>query len=264
MNFSKRLSNSILTSTGFVLLLWCIQSAEILFSLDMHMFAVYPQRLSGTLGILTAPLIHGSLQHLFSNSLPLLILLTALIYGYPKTRYKVLVSVWILSGVGVWLFARESYHLGASGMTHGIFFYLLVVGILRRDKSSIGIMMIAFFMYGGMTMSIFPREPGISFEYHLFGGISGALAALMWFRLDPKPEVKRYPWERESTDIDDPIIQDQWRDNVEQLHSEDHELPKHGFSSQVEQTTRPEKVEQVEKPTEHPQRKKIISISRRD
>ncbi|QHJ10169.1 hypothetical protein FX988_00381 [Paraglaciecola mesophila] len=205
------------------------------------MFAVYPQRLSGALGVITAPLIHGSLQHLFSNSLPLLILLTALIYGYPKTRYKVLASVWILSGIGVWLFARESYHLGASGMTHGIFFYLLVVGILRRDKSSIGIMMIAFFMYGGMTMSIFPREPGISFEYHLFGGISGALAALMWFRLDPKPQVKRYTWERDGSDMDDPIIQDQWRDDVEQSRQFESELTRHTFSIDVDGTTEVEK-----------------------
>lgn len=210
MNFSKRLSNSILASTAFVLTLWCIKSAEILFSIDMHMFAVYPQTLNGSLGIITAPLIHGSLEHIFSNSLPLLVLLTALFYGYPKTRTRVLISVWLLSGVGVWFFARDAYHLGASGVTHGIFFYLLVVGILRRDKSSVAIMMIAFFMYGGMTMSIFPREPDISFEYHLFGGLAGAFAGLLWNRLDPKPAVKRYPWEH-SSDEEDPIIKDEWR-----------------------------------------------------
>ena len=210
MNLSKRLSNSILASTVFVLILWCIKSAEILFSIDMHMFAVYPQTLNGSVGVITAPLIHGSLEHIFSNSLPLLVLLTALFYGYPKTRTRVLISVWLLSGVGVWLFARDAYHLGASGVTHGIFFYLLVVGILRRDKSSIGIMMIAFFMYGGMTMSIFPREPDISFEYHLFGGIGGAFAGLLWHKLDPKPTVKRYPWER-TNDEEDPIIKDEWR-----------------------------------------------------
>ena len=180
MNFSKRLSNSILASSAFVVLLWCIKSAEILFSMDLHMFAVYPQKLSGALGIVTAPLIHGSLEHIFSNSL--------------------------------WFFARDAYHLGASGISHGIFFYLLVVGILRRDKSSVAIMMIAFFMYGGMTMSIFPREPGISFEYHLFGGISGALVALFWYRLDPKQQDKPYPWEQDARDIDDPIIGDEWRD----------------------------------------------------
>ncbi|WP_339769053.1 rhomboid family intramembrane serine protease [uncultured Paraglaciecola sp.] len=212
MNFSKRLSNSILASSAFVVLLWCIKSAEILFSMDLHMFAVYPQKLSGALGIVTAPLIHGSLEHIYSNTLPLLVLLTALLYGYPRSRMRVLLSVWLMSGLGVWFFARDAYHLGASGISHGIFFYLLVVGILRRDKSSVAIMMIAFFMYGGMTMSIFPREPGISFEYHLFGGISGALVALFWYRLDPKQQDKPYPWEQDARDIDDPIIGDEWRD----------------------------------------------------
>ena len=212
MNFSKRLSNSILASSAFVVLLWCIKSAEILFSLDLHMFTIYPHKLSGALGIVTAPLIHGSLEHIYSNSLPLLVLLTALLYGYPRSRLRVLLSVWLLSGLGVWIFARDAYHLGVSGITHGIFFYLLVVGILRRDKSSVAIMMIAFFMYGGMTMSIFPREPGISFEYHLFGGISGALVALFWYRLDPKQQDKPYSWEQDAREVDDPIIGDEWRD----------------------------------------------------
>ncbi|GAC32021.1 rhomboid family intramembrane serine protease [Paraglaciecola polaris] len=222
MNLSKRLSNSILASITFVLLLWCIKSAEILFSLDLHMFAVYPHSRAGVLGIITAPLVHGSLEHIFSNSLPLLVLLTALLYGYPRSRIRVLVSVWLMSGLGVWLFARDAYHLGASGITHGIFFYLLVVGILRRDKSSVAIMMIAFFMYGGMTMSIFPREPGISFEYHLFGGINGALVALVWFRMDPKPQIKTYPWEHQSSEIDDPIIGDAWRIDNAQAGSDEH------------------------------------------
>jgi membrane associated rhomboid family serine protease len=76
-------------------------------------------------------------------------------------------------------------------VTHGLFFFLFVASIFRRDKSSVAIMMIAFLLYGGMTMTIFPREEGISFEYHFFGALAGVIAAIIWRDSDPKPVVKR-------------------------------------------------------------------------
>lgn len=191
-------------------ILWCIKSYELMFHVDLAWLGVYPQSLKGILGIITAPLIHGSLEHIFNNTLPLLILGSILLYGYPKSRWRVLGLIWLLSGIGVWLFARDSYHIGASGLTHGIFFYLFVVSIFRRDKSSVAIMMVAFFMYGGMTMTIFPREEGISFEYHLFGAIAGTLAAFLWRKLDPKPIEKKYAWDNQSNEVD-PIIGDDWQ-----------------------------------------------------
>jgi membrane associated rhomboid family serine protease len=204
------LKNSILITAFTVGIIWCIKSAEYIFHFNLSWLGVYPQTLKGTIGILTAPLIHGSLEHIFNNTLPMLILGTLLLYGYPKSRWRVLATVWILSGVGVWIFARESYHIGASGLTHGLFFYLLVVSMFRRDKRSVAIMMTAFFMYGGMTMTIFPREEGISFEYHFFGALAGAFCAVLWHSLDPKPALKQYEWEAK-VDEDDPIIGDDWK-----------------------------------------------------
>ena len=43
------------------------------------------------------------------------------------------------SGLGVWLFARESFHFGASGLTHGLMFFIFVSGILRHDRLSIAL-----------------------------------------------------------------------------------------------------------------------------
>lgn len=206
------LPNSILLSTAFLALIWCIKSAEIMFHLDLGWMGVTPLTVHGLIGILTAPLVHGSLEHIFNNTLPLLILGSVLIYGYPKSRWRVVMLVWFVSGVGVWLFARPAIHLGASGLSHGIFFFLLLVSILRRDKSSIAIMMIAFFMYGGMSMTIFPREQGVSYEYHFFGALGGVLSALLWYKSDPKPVEKKYAWEGEKDfDENDPVIGEQWQ-----------------------------------------------------
>ena len=167
-----------------------------------------PLQASGILGILTAPLVHGSLEHIFNNTFAILILASVLYYGYPKSWFKVLSLVWLLSGVGVWLFARQANHIGASGVTHGLFFFLFIASIFRRDKSSVAIMMIAFLLYGGMTMTIFPREEGISFEYHFFGALAGVIAALIWRDSDPKPVEKRYEWENNSSEEDFDIGQE--------------------------------------------------------
>jgi hypothetical protein len=74
-------------------------------------------------------------------------------------------------------------------------------------------MMIAFLLYGGMTMTIFPREEGISFEYHFFGALAGVIAALIWRNSDPKPVVKRYEWEQDSSE-DEIDIGDEWQVDV--------------------------------------------------
>ena len=123
---------------------------------------------------------------------------------------KLLSLVYIVSGFGVWIFARQANHIGASGITHGLFFLLFVASILRRDKSSVACIMIAFLLYGGMTMTIFPREEGISVEYHFFGALAGVIADLIWRNSDPKPAVKRYEWEQNSSE-DDIDIGDEWQ-----------------------------------------------------
>ncbi len=170
MKTDNVLRNSILTATAFVVLIWWLKICEVTFGWSFHGLGIYPLNPNGLIGIITAPLIHGSWGHIAGNTLALLLLVSILLYGYPKSRWWTLSIIWLTSGIGVWLFASETYHFGASGLTHGMFFYLFVNGILRRDKRSIVLLMVAFFMYGGMLLTIFPREPGISYEYHFFGG----------------------------------------------------------------------------------------------
>ncbi len=209
------LRDSILIATSFAALIWALKFFEFAVGVDFYNLGVLPRTQSGLLGILTAPLIHGSWKHLIGNTFPLILLGSMLIYGYPKSRFWALAGIWLLSGAGVWLFARSSYHLGASGITHGIFFYLFVGGILRRDRRSAALLMVAFYMYGGMLLSILPGDLGVSFESHFFGAASGAILAYVFRNRDPKPVRKRYAWERGADEVEDleedPIIGDQWR-----------------------------------------------------
>jgi membrane associated rhomboid family serine protease len=210
------LLDSILIAASFAALIWGLKFLEFVLDVNLYNLGVYPRTQSGLLGIVTAPLIHGSWEHVIGNTLPMVLLGSMLIYGYPRSRYWALAGIWLLSGTGVWLFARSSYHFGASGLTHGIFFYLFVGGILRRDRRSAALLMVAFYMYGGMLLTILPHDPGVSFESHFFGAASGAICAYVFRNWDPKLMRKRYAWERytEEDDYmeeDDPVIGDQWR-----------------------------------------------------
>ena len=189
---------AVLPVLACVLLLWLIEAFDRGLHLSLERLGVYPRTAAGLAGVLFAPLIHGSWSHLLSNSFALLILGTGLRYGYPRAAGPVLVLVYLLSGLGVWCLGRESYHIGASGLTHGMMFFIFTTGILRRDRLSIALSLIAFFLYGGMIWSIFPQEPGISFETHFFGAASGVLAAFLFRRLDPLPPEKHYDWEDET------------------------------------------------------------------
>jgi hypothetical protein len=76
-------------------------------------------------------------------------------------------------------------------------FLVFVLGLLRRDRAAIAAGMIAFLFYGGMVMTVFPREAGVSWESHLGGALGGILAALLLRRSDPVPPRRRYSWELE-------------------------------------------------------------------
>jgi membrane associated rhomboid family serine protease len=184
----------------FILLLWLVVALGLVLHLPLIQLGIYPRTATGLAGVLFAPLIHGSWSHLLSNSFALLILGTALRYGYPRAAGPVVILVYLLSGLGVWCLGRGSYHIGASGLTHGMMFFIFTTGILRRDRLSIALSLIAFFLYGGMIWSIFPQEQDISFESHFFGAASGVLAAFLFRRLDPLPPEKHYDWEDEAQD----------------------------------------------------------------
>jgi membrane associated rhomboid family serine protease len=200
MDSDPRLRNSAIQVLSFVGVLWFIKAWEWLAESPLVTLGVYPLETRHLTGILFGPLVHGSFEHIVANTLGLLVLGTALVYGYPRSRWRVLAVVWLLSGLGVWLFGRPSFHIGASGLTHGLFFFLLVVSVLRRDRRSIALMMMVSLLFGGMFWGVLPSEPHVSFEYHLFGGVAGVLAAFLFQRMDPKPEQQRYDWEGEDDD----------------------------------------------------------------
>lgn len=197
----RRLVSALKASILFVLLLMIVFGLQGLG--DHRLFAVSPWSLQGLLGVLTAPLLHGSPAHILANSGALLILGTLGLAAYPRATVRALPLMWLGSGLGAWLLGDAgSYHLGASGLTHGLMFLVFVLGLLRRDRPSIAAGMIAFFFYGGMLLTVLPQEPGVSWQSHLGGAIGGIVAAFLFRHLDPIPPRRKYSWELEEEEAE--------------------------------------------------------------
>ncbi|MBX3690169.1 rhomboid family intramembrane serine protease [Dokdonella sp.] len=180
--------------------LWLAWLAAWLLGWRLDDLGITPRQPAGLIGILTAPLAHASFAHLVSNTLPIALLTTLTLYNYPRGARLALPLIWLLSGLGVWLFARDSVHVGASGVANGLMLFLFIAGLLRRDRLAVVTALVVFFLYGGMLASVLPTEQHISFEYHLAGAIAGVISAIAFFRRDPLPPRKRYSWEDEPED----------------------------------------------------------------
>ena len=200
---SRRLRSAFAIVMSFVLLLWAIKFTEYFAGTDFIQLGIYPRHAIGLIGIICAPLIHSSFAHLFANTLPIILIGTLLLYGYPRAARVLLPVVYVGSGICVWLFARESYHIGASGLAFGMLFYVFTVGVLRWDRRAIAISLIVFFLYGGMLLGILPTNQEISFESHLSGALIGVILAFRLRWHDPAAPRKQYSWEQEEEEGDD-------------------------------------------------------------
>jgi len=181
-------------SFGFVVLLWLVHFLNWAFDVDPWPFGVQPRELAGLPGIVLAPLVHSNFAHLAANSLPVLVLGTAMLYLYPGSALRALPAIYLGPGIVVWGFGRASVHLGASGLIYGLAAYIFVAGLLRRDRRAIGASLVVAFMYGSLLLGFLPLPPEISWETHLSAAVIGVAAALWLRRYDVVPR-KRYAWE---------------------------------------------------------------------
>ncbi|WP_339701696.1 rhomboid family intramembrane serine protease [uncultured Marixanthomonas sp.] len=179
----------------FVLTIWVVYWAEIRFGWRFTTYGIYPQRIEGLRGVLFGPFIHGGLQHLFNNSVPLFVLTASLFYFYRKMKWSVLLGGLLLTGLLTWFIGRPSYHIGASGIVYLLASFLFFRGVFSKKYQLIALSLVVVFLYGSLLWYVFPIDTKISWEGHLSGFLVGLVFAF-FFKEDKIPE-KKYDWQRD-------------------------------------------------------------------
>jgi membrane associated rhomboid family serine protease len=163
---------------GSIALTWGVSAVNgLVFAGSLNAWGILPRTARGLVGIPLSPLLHGGIFHLLSNSVGLLLLGGLVILREERHFWFVTVAAALLGGLGVWAFGRPVVHIGISGVIFGYLGYLLLTGWFERRFGSIVLSIVAFLLWAPMLLGMLPVQIGVSWESHVFGFVSGVLAA---------------------------------------------------------------------------------------
>ncbi len=201
--------------------------------------AIIPLSPDGLKGVLFSPLLHADIDHLISNSLPILGLTFLLFLFYPFIARKVFILGWILTSFLVWLLPpidletgqyQYTCVIGASGVVYVLAFFLFFSGVFRWNMKLLTVSMLVALYYGSLIWGIFPEEffnkleepSKISWQSHLSGALIGTIMAFL-FRKIGEERKKKFIWEYPNyySEKDDKL----WQEYKEKHPEDFQELP---------------------------------------
>ena len=201
----RKFFGSLIIPLLIVAVMWLVKIIEVSLGIDLSRYGIMPHSAKGLIGILTLPFLHGSWEHLLSNTVPILVLGTALYYCYPSLANRVLLITYLASGLITWCIGdSDSVHIGASALVYGLNLFLIFSGFIRGNRMLIVISLIMVFLYGSFIWGMIPSlavPQNISWEGHLSGAIIGVLLAFFLRKEGPQKEV--HYWDDEDEDDDD-------------------------------------------------------------
>ena len=197
LNDGLEFVNKIRLPLLILMMLWMVKIFEVVSGVRLYFLGIYPREWSGMPGIFTSPFIHSTWGHLASNTLPLLVLMSIVVIFYSKVFTQSLITIMLGEGIMVWLFARPSYHIGASGVVYGLIAFVFWTGIFKKNAKSVVLSLIVLTMYAGSVVSVFPgADKNISWESHLFGALVGLVVSFVFKNVieDDEKQYQDSPW----------------------------------------------------------------------
>jgi membrane associated rhomboid family serine protease len=190
----------VLDSAIYPLLLVMAMWVTFLFNLNYHwqleLFGLQPHNLKGLRGIIFMPFLHENFEHLFSNTIPLLVAGSFLFYYFKNWTWFITAAIWFLGGLILWFIGENSTnHIGASGLVYGWVFFLLISGIIRGHRHLAAVALLMVFLYGSLVWGMFPEyvklmRENISWEGHLAGAFIGTSLAFILIKKGPQKPIE--------------------------------------------------------------------------
>ncbi|OYQ37742.1 rhomboid family intramembrane serine protease [Flavobacterium cyanobacteriorum] len=181
------------------LLIWGVFWVEVKYE-DLTHYGIFPRTPGGLRGVLFSPFLHGSLEHLYNNSIPLFLLIAAMRFFYRRQALQIIIYGIVLSGLFTWAIGRPSYHIGASSLIYVLVSFIFFKGLQTGYYRLVALSLLIATFYGGMIWYVFPGvEDNISWEGHLAGFFTGLLFSVIY----KTPEYRKpitYAWEHPDFD----------------------------------------------------------------
>lgn len=185
-NISASLTNIVnqtwanLPTLGVIIALpWVAFILNLLTGNRLLALGIVPRHFYGLRGIIFAPLLHANFNHLFFNTIPLLVLSNFILLQGITYFISVTVLIAVISGLLIWCFAKSGLHVGASALITG-YWALLISDIVRQGTlTAIILGGLSLYYFAGIFLGIFPSKKGISWEGHLFGLVAGLVTSYL-------------------------------------------------------------------------------------
>jgi membrane associated rhomboid family serine protease len=163
----------------FLVIIWSIWLIDNIF---LHRFSnsfgVHPRSVSGLMGIITSPFLHGDFNHILNNSLGFILFAFLILLRDIKSFFIVSIIAMLFSGLGIWLIGGyHTNHIGASGLIFGYFGYCFSIGFFEKKFTTVLFSALIIIGYGSLFFGILPINQGVSWEGHLFGLMGGIFSA---------------------------------------------------------------------------------------
>jgi membrane associated rhomboid family serine protease len=174
---------------GIVALMWALEVVNTLDSNHLNSDGIHARDVGRLWGILTAPFLHVSFQHLIDNTVPFVFMgLIIALRGAARVALVTAIVI-VLGGLGTWLIApANTTTVGASGVVFGYATYLLTRGLFNRSLLEILVGAIVGAVWGGALLTSIVPHQGISWQGHVCGAIAGVVAAYVLRRDRPAAE----------------------------------------------------------------------------
>lgn len=156
---------------------WLVLIVNEILQKRLLFLGIIPRRLYGLPGIFFAPFLHANFNHLFFNTIPLLVLSNFILINGLDYFLVVTLCITLISGILIWCFAKSGIHVGASALITGYWGFLVCSILQQGTLTALILGGISLYYFAGIFLGVFPSKKGVSWEGHLFGLIAGLATA---------------------------------------------------------------------------------------
>ncbi|MDG4802909.1 rhomboid family intramembrane serine protease [Micromonospora sp. WMMD980] len=182
--FYASLGRAFVAMCAVVPVLFLIEALDVGLRLNLDVTAgIIPRRIQGLDGVFFSPFLHAGWNHLYSNSIPLILLGTFVLAAGVRRFLRSTAVIILVSGLGVWFTGSpSSVVVGASGVIFGYLGILITRGVVERSWWNFAVVLLVGLLYGWQLLGILPTDERISWQGHLFGLLGGVVAAILFRR----------------------------------------------------------------------------------